>query len=196
MEGPYKCPRPASPETLRERQTDRGRESESCKLPAPETPGPAHGRLRSMWELRSIAFSRAVLAEFLATLLFVFFGLGSALNWPQALPSVLQIAMAFGLAIGTLVQALGHVSGAHINPAVTVACLVGCHVSFLRAVFYVAVQLLGAVAGAALLHEITPPDIRGDLDVNAVSSQNYVLSIRADLGKSLVKDEMRGTTSG
>lgn len=149
-----------------------------------------------MWELRSIAFSRAVLAEFLATLLFVFFGLGSALNWPQALPSVLQIAMAFGLAIGTLVQALGHVSGAHINPAVTVACLVGCHVSFLRAVFYVAAQLLGAVAGAALLHEITPPAIRGDLAVNAVSNRNCVLSRREDPGESLVKDEMGTTTSG
>ncbi|XP_008060472.1 aquaporin-2-like [Carlito syrichta] len=123
-----------------------------------------------MWELRSIAFSRAVFAEFLATLLFVFFGLGSALNWPQALPSVLQIALAFGLGIGTLVQALGHVSGAHINPAVTVACLVGCHISFLRAAFYVAAQLLGAVAGAALLHEITPADIRGDLAVNVLNN--------------------------
>lgn len=127
-----------------------------------------------MWELRSVAFSRAVFAEFLATLLFVFFGLGSALNWPSMLPSVLQIAVAFGLGIGTLVQALGHISGAHINPAVTVACLVGCHVSFLRAVFYVAAQLLGAVAGAALLHEITPPNIRGDLAVNAVSSAEGV----------------------
>ncbi|XP_046292116.1 aquaporin-2 [Marmota monax] len=122
-----------------------------------------------MWELRSIAFSRAVFAEFLATLLFVFFGLGSALNWPQAQPSVLQIAMAFGLGIGTLVQALGQVSGAHINPAVTVAFLVGCHVSFLRAAFYLAAQLLGAVAGAALLHEITPAEIRGDLAVNALN---------------------------
>lgn len=133
-----------------------------------------------MWELRSIAFSRAVFAEFLATLLFVFFGLGSALNWPQALPSGLQIAMAFGLAIGTLVQALGHVSGAHINPAVTVACLVGCHVSFLRAAFYVAAQLLGAVAGAALLHQITPEDIRGDLAINAVSSPSCTSSPGAD----------------
>ncbi|XP_009178962.1 aquaporin-2 isoform X2 [Macaca nemestrina] len=130
-----------------------------------------------MWELRSIAFSRAVFAEFLATLLFVFFGLGSALNWPQALPSVLQIAMAFGLGIGTLVQALGHISGAHINPAVTVACLVGCHVSFLRATFYVAAQLLGAVAGAALLHEITPADIRGDLAVNAPGQQVPLLCL-------------------
>ncbi|XP_016160437.1 PREDICTED: aquaporin-2 [Ficedula albicollis] len=73
-----------------------------------------------MWELRSIAFTRAVLAEFLATLLFVLLGLGSALSWPSApAPGALQVALAFGLAIGTLVQALGHVSGAHINPAVT-----------------------------------------------------------------------------
>nr|XP_020821742.1 aquaporin-2 isoform X1 [Phascolarctos cinereus] len=119
-----------------------------------------------MWELRSLAFSRAVCAEFLATLLFVFFGLGSALDWPQAHPSVLQISLAFGLAIGTLVQTFSHVSGAHINPAVTVACLVGCHVSFLRAIFYVAAQILGAVAGAALLQELTAPDIRGDLGIN------------------------------
>ena len=104
--------------------------------------------------------------------------------------------MAFGLAIGTLVQALGHVSGAHIHPAVTVACLVGCHVSLLRAVFYVAAQLLGAVAGAALLHEITPPAIRGDLAVNAVSNRNCVLSRREDPRESLVKDEMGTTTSG
>ncbi|XP_045657052.1 aquaporin-2 isoform X1 [Ursus americanus] len=158
-----------------------------------------------MWELRSIAFSRAVFAEFLATLLFVFFGLGSALNWPRALPSVLQIAMAFGLGIGTLVQALGHVSGAHINPAVTVACLVGCHVSFLRAAFYVAAQLLGAVAGAALLHEITPPDIRGDLAVNALSNNTtagQAVTVELFLTLQLVlcifasTDERRGDNLG
>lgn len=149
-----------------------------------------------MWELRSIAFSRAVFAEFLATLLFVFFGLGSALNWPQARPSVLHIAMAFGLGIGTLVQALGHVSGAHINPAVTIAFLVGCHISFLRAAFYLAAQLLGAVAGAALLHEITPAEIRGDLAVNAVSSQNLAPSTGADRGETPVKDEVGRTGSG
>uniref|UniRef100_A0A8C5RDP6 Aquaporin-2 n=1 Tax=Laticauda laticaudata TaxID=8630 RepID=A0A8C5RDP6_LATLA len=104
-----------------------------------------------MWELRSVAFTRAILAEFLATLLFVFFGLGSALNWPASPPNVLQISFAFGLAIGTLVQAVGHVSGAHINPAVTVACLVGSRVSFLRAIFYMVAQILGAVTGALTL---------------------------------------------
>uniref|UniRef100_A0A670KI55 Aquaporin-2 n=1 Tax=Podarcis muralis TaxID=64176 RepID=A0A670KI55_PODMU len=121
-----------------------------------------------MWELRSVAFTRAVLAEFLATLLFIFFGLGAALNWPVSPPNVLQISLAFGLAIATLVQAVGHVSGAHINPAVTVACLVGSQVSFLRAIFYVMAQILGAVTGAALLHQITPPHIRGSLSINRV----------------------------
>ncbi|NXE56669.1 AQP2 protein, partial [Casuarius casuarius] len=124
-----------------------------------------------MWELRSVAFTRAVFAEFLATLVFILFGLGSALNWPSASPSILQIALAFGLAIGTLVQALGHISGAHINPAVTVACLIGSHVSFLRAVFYVVAQLLGAVAGAAILHEITPPEAREGLAINKLHNE-------------------------
>ncbi|NWX80394.1 AQP2 protein, partial [Alca torda] len=125
-----------------------------------------------MWELRSIAFTRAVFAEFLATLVFILFGLGSALNWPSASsPSILQIALAFGLAIGTLVQALGHISGAHINPAVTVACLIGSQVSFLRAVFYVVAQLLGGVVGAAILHEITPADSREGLAINKLHNE-------------------------
>ncbi|KFV47350.1 Aquaporin-2, partial [Gavia stellata] len=125
-----------------------------------------------MWELRSVAFTRAVLAEFLATLIFILFGVGSALNWPSASPpSILQIALAFGLAIGTLVQALGHISGAHINPAVTVACLIGSQVSFLRAVFYVVAQLLGAVVGAAILHEITPADSREGLAINKLHNE-------------------------
>ncbi|NXC18839.1 AQP2 protein, partial [Corythaeola cristata] len=128
-----------------------------------------------MWELRSVAFTRAVLAEFLATLVFILFGLGSALNWPSASsPSILQIALAFGLAISTLVQALGHISGAHINPAVTVACLIGSQVSFLRAVFYVVAQLLGAVVGAAILHEITPADSREGLAINKVRLQPWM----------------------
>ncbi|XP_017659232.1 PREDICTED: aquaporin-2-like, partial [Lepidothrix coronata] len=120
-----------------------------------------------MWELRSIAFSRAVLAEFLATLVFVLFGLGSALAWPSmASPGVLQIALAFGLAIGTLVQALGPVSGAHVNPAVTVALLVGSQLSLLRALFYIAAQLLGGVVGAAILHQVTPPAAREGMAIN------------------------------
>ncbi|XP_059538800.1 aquaporin-5 [Myotis daubentonii] len=121
-------------------------------------------------EVCSVAFVKAVFAEFLATLIFVFFGLGSALQWPSALPSILQISLAFGLAIGTLAQALGPVSGGHINPAITLALLVGNQISLLRAVFYVVAQLVGAIAGAGILYGLAPLNARGSLAINALNS--------------------------
>ncbi|XP_027488518.1 aquaporin-2-like, partial [Corapipo altera] len=122
-------------------------------------------------EVLTLAFARAVFVEFLSTLIFVFIGLGSALKWPSALPSILQIALAFGLAIGSLVQAFGHISGAHINPAVTIAFLVGNQISFPRALLYVLAQLVGAIAGAGILYGVTPANTRGNLAVNAVSAR-------------------------
>uniref|UniRef100_A0A8D2P7B1 Aquaporin 5 n=1 Tax=Zosterops lateralis melanops TaxID=1220523 RepID=A0A8D2P7B1_ZOSLA len=116
-----------------------------------------------MKEILTLAFARAVFVEFLCTLIFVFIGLGSALKWPSALPSILQIALAFGLAIGTLVQAFGHISGAHINPAVTIAFFVGNQISLLRTLLYVLAQLVGAIAGAGILYGVTPANTRGNL---------------------------------
>uniref|UniRef100_A0A8C8YP35 Aquaporin-5 n=1 Tax=Prolemur simus TaxID=1328070 RepID=A0A8C8YP35_PROSS len=121
-------------------------------------------------EVCSVAFLKAVFAEFLATLIFVFFGLGSALKWPSALPSILQISLAFGLAIGTMAQALGPVSGGHINPAITLALLLGNQISLLRAVFYVVAQLVGAIAGAGTLYWLAPLNARGNLAVNALNN--------------------------
>lgn len=120
-------------------------------------------------EILTLAFARAVFVEFISTLIFVFIGLGSALKWPSALPSILQISLAFGLAIGTLVQAFGHISGAHINPAVTIAFFVGNQISFLRTLFYVIAQLVGAIAGAGILYGVTPANTRGNLAINSVS---------------------------
>ncbi|XP_029450882.1 aquaporin-5-like isoform X1 [Rhinatrema bivittatum] len=121
-------------------------------------------------EICTLAFARAVFAEFLAMLIFVFLGLGSALEWKSAVPVILQISLAFGLAIGTLVQSLGHVSGAHINPAVTVAFLVSSHISIMRAVFYIVAQIVGAIAGAGILYAVAPVDVRGKLAVNSLSN--------------------------
>ncbi|XP_075055231.1 aquaporin-5-like [Mixophyes fleayi] len=132
-------------------------------------------------EICSLAFVRAVFSEFLATLLFVFLGCGSALNWPSALPSVLQISIAFGLAIGTLVQTFGHVSGAHINPAVTVAFLLGSQISVLRALFYIVAQLVGAIAGAGILHAVAPADIRGNLAINSVTAVSPGLALVVEI---------------
>lgn len=131
-----------------------------------------------------MAFVKAVFSEFLATLIFVFFGLGSALQWPSALPTILQISLAFGLAIGTLAQALGPVSGGHINPAITLALLVGNQISLLRAVFYVVAQLVGAIAGAGILYGLAPLNARGNLAVNAVSAPGQRVE-RPGLGPGL-----------
>ncbi|KAK2102192.1 Aquaporin-6 [Saguinus oedipus] len=114
------------------------------------------------------AISRALFAEFLATGLYVFFGVGSAMRWPTALPSVLQIAITFNLVTAMAVQVTWKASGAHANPAVTLAFLVGSHISLPRAVAYVAAQLVGATVGAALLYGVMPGDIRETLGINVV----------------------------
>ncbi|XP_069508939.1 lens fiber major intrinsic protein [Ambystoma mexicanum] len=121
-----------------------------------------------MWEFRSSSFWRAVFAEFFATMFYVFFGLGSSLKWAAGPTNVLHVALAFGLAIATMVQAVGHVSGAHVNPAVTFAFLIGSQMSLFRAFFYIAAQLLGGVAGAAVLYGVTPAAIRGNLALNTL----------------------------
>ncbi|XP_063808109.1 aquaporin-5-like isoform X2 [Pseudophryne corroboree] len=121
-------------------------------------------------ELCSWAFWRAVFAEFLGTMIFVFFGLGSALRWPAALPTVLQIALAFGFAIGTIVQTIGPISGAHINPAVSIACLIASQISIWRTIFYIIAQIVGGIAGAGILYGVVPPNIRGNLAINTLSN--------------------------
>uniref|UniRef100_A0A8C3HKL2 Lens fiber major intrinsic protein n=1 Tax=Chrysemys picta bellii TaxID=8478 RepID=A0A8C3HKL2_CHRPI len=115
-------------------------------------------------ELRSRRFWRSLLAEVVGTLIFVWLVLGASFG-PL---NVLQVALAFGLAAATLVQVLGHVSGAHVNPAVTFAFLVGAQLSLLRAVFYMVAQVLGGVAGAAVLYGLTPAAIRGNLALNTI----------------------------
>lgn len=71
-------------------------------------------------------------------------------------PSHIQIALAFGFAGATVSQCVGHISGAHFNPAVTVAMLVTRRISILRGCCYWLVQTLGALAGAAILYGVSP----------------------------------------
>ncbi|XP_041040070.1 aquaporin-1-like [Carcharodon carcharias] len=121
-------------------------------------------------EAQRKSFWRALLAEFLGMTIFVFLSIGSATKWtPGGFPAdVVQVALTFGLAIATLAQSIGHVSGAHLNPAVTLGLLVGCQVSILRALGYIISQLLGAVAASAILLGLTPKSRNGTLGVNAL----------------------------
>lgn len=118
-------------------------------------------------------FWRAVSGEFLATFIFVLLSLGSTLSWQtgegQAPPAdLVLISLSFGLSIATMVQCFGHISGGHVNPAVTAAMVVTRKLSLAKAVFYVLAQCVGAVTGAGVLYLITPAATRGSLGVTQV----------------------------
>jgi aquaporin NIP len=103
-------------------------------------------------DARPDLFRRSV-AEALATFALVFAGCGAIVassQYPGSLGNA-GIALTFGLVIMAMVYATGHLSGAHINPAVTLAFTLTRHFPIREAAAYLAGQFLGAVAGALLL---------------------------------------------
>jgi len=104
-----------------------------------------------------------LVAEFIGTFALIFFGAGSICAY-QFLHagsdlSLFGIAIVHGLAIGLMICALGHVSGGHFNPAVTIGFWVTKRMTTVEAVSYWAAQLLGAVVAAFLLRAVVPDEI-------------------------------------
>lgn len=118
-------------------------------------------------------FWRCVGAEFISMLLFVLLSLGSTINWgaveedPRP-PDLVLISLSFGLSIATMVQCFGHISGAHVNPAVTAAMVVTRKLSLAKAIFYLLAQCAGAIVGAAILFGVTPASVKGGMGVTTV----------------------------
>ena len=100
----------------------------------------------------SNSYARALVAEAIGTFALVFSGCGAIMvdAKTHALGHV-GVAFCFGLVIMVMIYAVGHVSGAHFNGAVTFAFAVTRHFPWSRAVGYWAAQLAGALAAAALL---------------------------------------------
>lgn len=97
------------------------------------------------------------LAEFLGTFWLVLGGCGSAVlaaAFPNVGIGLVGVSMAFGLTVLTIAYALGHISGAHLNPAVTVGLWAGGRISFKDVLPYIISQVLGAIAAAAVLYVI------------------------------------------
>lgn len=102
--------------------------------------------------------ARRALAEGLAAFALVFAGCGAVVtnaSYDDALGAV-GIALVFGLVIMVMVYATGHLSGAHINPAVTVAFTLTRHFPPRDAAAYIAAQCAGAIAAALVLLAIWP----------------------------------------
>ncbi len=97
------------------------------------------------------------LAEAVGTFWLVFAGCGSAVlaaGQPDVGIGWLGVSLAFGLSVVTMAYAVGHVSGAHLNPAVTLGLVVGGRVPGRDLMSYVPAQLIGAVAASAVLYLI------------------------------------------
>lgn len=92
-------------------------------------------------------------AEFIGTFWLVFGGCGSAVIAGPGI-GALGIALAFGLTVLTMAYAIGHISGCHLNPAVSIGLAVGKRFDSKDLVPYILAQVLGAIAAAALLYLI------------------------------------------
>ncbi|KYQ55171.1 Neurogenic protein big brain [Trachymyrmex zeteki] len=105
-------------------------------------------------EARSLELWRAVAVECLATFLFslVVAGAAAASAVSGSGLSALATAVASGFAIAAISLIFSHISGGHVNPAVSVSFALCRRISPLRAVLYVAAQCGGGIAGAAMLY--------------------------------------------
>ena len=102
----------------------------------------------------SPTLARSVAAEFLGTALLVFLAVGSAVGGIDVLGPV-GVAFAFGFVLLALAYAIGPISGCHINPAVTLGVLLARGMTATEAAYYWVAQLVGGIAGAALLQLMT-----------------------------------------
>jgi len=96
-------------------------------------------------------------AEAIGTFWLTFAGCGSAVlaaAFPQVGIGLLGVSFAFGLSVVTMAFAIGHISGCHLNPAVTVGLAAGGRFPAGQVVPYIIAQVIGAVLGAGLLYVI------------------------------------------
>lgn len=94
---------------------------------------------------------KPVLAEFVGTFVLVFVGAAAVASTVEIGFDVTVPALAHGLVVVALIYVYGHISGTHINPAVTVGLLVGGHINPAKAGAYIVAQFLGGIVAAFLL---------------------------------------------
>jgi aquaporin Z len=100
---------------------------------------------------------KRAMAEFFGTFWLVFGGCGSAVlaaAFPNVGIGLLGVSLAFGLTVLTMAYAIGHISGCHLNPAVTLGLVAGKRFPVSDIAAYIIAQVVGAIAGAGVLYII------------------------------------------
>lgn len=118
--------------------------------------------------------TKNLIAELIGTFALIFIGAGALAIGEGGLVGV---ALAHGLVIVAFAYAYGHISGTHINPAVTLGLLIAGEIQFVAAIGYWIVQFLGGILGAVVLNAVLPNP--GDLGVT-------ILSENVGIGQGLV----------
>jgi MIP family channel proteins len=123
---------------------------------------------------------RVFVAEFIGTFALVLVGAGTAVVNAE----LLGVALAHGFTLAVMVYVFGHISGAHVNPAVTFGLALNGTVKWGQAVFYWLAQFAGAIAAAALLHYAVTPvggSINPGLTVGALTTNQPIWSMVIEL---------------
>src|SRR5690348_3779567 len=128
-------------------------------------------------ERKIMSLSKRVVAEFFGTFWLVFGGCGSAVlaaAFPQLGIGFYGVALAFGLTVLTMAYAIGHISGCHLNPAVSIGLSVGKRFPASELLPYIVAQVLGGIAGAGVLYVIASGKAGFDLS-GGFASNGYGL---------------------
>ncbi len=115
-------------------------------------------------------------AECLGTMVLVLMGCGSAvIAGADGMTGVglLGISFAFGLSVIAMAYAIGHISGCHINPAISIAMVVAGRMKTAEALMYIIAQIIGAVLGAGILYAIASGKGGYELSVNGLGQNGF-----------------------
>jgi len=114
------------------------------------------------------------IAEFIGTLWLVLGGCGSAVlaaGFPEMGIGFVGVSLAFGLTVVTMAYAIGHISGCHLNPAVTIGVWIGGRFEGKDVFPYITAQVMGGIAGAAILFLIASG--KSDFVLGGFASNGY-----------------------
>lgn len=126
--------------------------------------------------MNEYSISQRLTAEFLGTLWLVLGGCGSAVlaaAFPEVGIGLLGVSLAFGLSVLTMAYAVGHVSGGHFNPAVTVGLCTARRLLGRDVIPYVVAQVAGAICGAAILYFIASGKAGFDASSSGFAANGY-----------------------
>jgi len=123
-----------------------------------------------------MTLTNKVVAEFIGTFWLVLGGCGSAVlaaAFPEVGIGLVGVSLAFGLTVLTMAYAIGHISGCHLNPAVSVGLAVGGRFKSAELLPYVIAQVLGAILAAAVLYFIASGKAGFDLQTSGLAANGY-----------------------